>query len=365
MPPPCLPAAPPIHPFRRPRATPATLALVSLVAACATPEDPRTILESHLSHGFGVSPFDDPLSQDSAHAALLVAAAPGAAEAALVALQTDSGRARVARLLERGLLLRNGDTLRPAFPVLTGPRAEAYYELVEAAGRQVLTAFSPQLDGLLEELDRRGWSEWRYHFLWSQLLDSQFAWAEMVGRGLVPPLTALVAWVVHPEHPWKTGTNYVPEEPSTAFMAITWTPGGSSLSRLYDDWRPVYESALAGRPVSPAAGARLTELGLLTGDGSVAIPVVLADDPLYARLRELTGHLLELVSEAMPTEELHTLTGLEPRLVFAMAYHDVGWEVLRLAEESGRVAPPPIHGSDMRGAAAVIGAYPPFLRLFD
>ena len=51
-----------------------------------------------------------------------------------------------------------------------------------------------------------------------------------------------------------------------------------------------------------------------------------------------------------------------------MAYHDVGWELLRLAAEAGRVARPPAltapDAEDMRGAAALIALYPPFLQLF-
>ena len=99
------------------------------------------------------------------------------------------------------------------------------------------------------------------------------------------------------------------------------------------------------------------------------IPVVPAEDPLYGRLRELAGYALELVARALPLAELQALTGLERRLLFAMAYHDIGWEVLRLAVESGRVERPAAltsgDATDMRGAAAVIALYPPFLRLSD
>jgi hypothetical protein len=332
--------------------------------------DPRTVLRAQLSHGIGASPLDDLLWEDSAHAAILVASAAGRTEADLVRLaeQPDSGHARVGRLLERGLLVRNGERLRSSFPILVGRRAEDYYRLVDATAQAAMIAVLPSLDSVLGVAKSRGWEDWSYHFLWSQVLDSQFAWAEMVGRGLVPALATVVAWVVYPEHLWKTGTNYVPEEAADYFMAISWTPQGSSLSRLYADWRPIYESALAGSPVSTAAADRLRAVNLLAADGTPLMPVIDAGDPLYGQLQSMADRVLVQVTGHLPLAELEVLTGLERRLLFAMAYHDIGWGMLRLAADSGRVKRPPAltdsAATDMRGAAAIIELHPPFLELF-
>ncbi len=226
----------------------------------------------------------------------------------------------------------------------------------------------PAVDSLRAELESRGWSDWAYHFLWSQVLDSQFAWVVMVERGLVPPLSTVVAWAIYPDHPWKTGTNYVPEEPADYFMAISWTPGGSSLAAIYEDWRPIYDAALAGAPADSATAARLRPLRLLDDRGNVTLPVVHDHDPLYERLRQLSTRAPSAIAALLPVHELETLTHLDRQLVFAMAYHDVGWEMLRLAAEAGRVVRPRALTAgdveDMRGAAAVIALYPPFLRLF-
>lgn len=339
------------------------------IAAGAPEADPREILRAHLSHGMGSSPLDDDLWQDSAHAALLVAAAPGVLESELIsrAVPRDSGVVRIQRLLQRGLLVSDGERIRPAFPILSGSRSQRYYMVVGETAGGVLEELEPALDSLWSELDTRGWHEWRYHFLWSQLLDSQFAWAMMVERGLVPPLTTAVSWVVHPEHPWKTGTNYVPEEPAAEFMLITWTPEGSSLEKVYDDWRPLYESALAGSPIDASAAVRLEALGLVASGGDVMIPVLRESDPLYGTLRRLTDRMLSSLVAALPVDELAALTGLDRDLVFAMAYHDVGWEMLRLSSEAGRLSRPPAlrarDAANMRGAVAITEAYPPFLRL--
>jgi hypothetical protein len=332
--------------------------------------DPRTVLRAQLSHGIGASVLDDLLWEDSAHAALLVASASGRAEADLIRLaeRPDSGRARVGRLLERGLLVRNNEHLRSSFPILVGRRAEDYYRLVDATAQAAMIAVLPALDSVLDVVKSRGWEDWSYHFLWSQVLDSQFAWAEMVGRGMVPPLTTVVAWVVYPAHPWKTGTNYVPEEAADYFMAISWTPQGSSLSNLYADWRPIYESAVARSSVSATAADRLRALNLLAADGTPLMPVIGAGDPLYGQLQSLASRVLTQMTEHLPLAELEMLTGLEHRLLFAMAYHDIGWGMLRLAADSGRVQRPPALtdsvATDMRGAAAIIQLHPPFLELF-
>ena len=85
--------------LEKPRCRLASLLLAGLFAGCrgsAAPPpqssstdlpagiDPRTIMRAQLSHGLGRSPLDDLMWEDSAHAALLVAAARGLPAAELI-----------------------------------------------------------------------------------------------------------------------------------------------------------------------------------------------------------------------------------------------------------------------------------------
>ena len=73
------------------------------------------------------------------------------------------------------------------------------------------------------------------------------------------------------------------------------------------------------------------------------------------------------VLEHLPLARFTTLTGADDKLAFAMAYHDVSWDVVRRMVESGVLAVPPAlrEGADdnvsMAGVCAVIDMHPGLL----
>jgi hypothetical protein len=352
----------------------ALVAVGACLAVLAGPqtagEPPPRVLEAHLSHGIGASPFDSAIWHDELNAALIVRSRSGAAIADLerVAGQREDLPARLLELEKAGFLHREGDRVRTAFPVLIGAERTAYGALVSNAAASIEQRMRGDWRALLEDLRARGWTEWSYHFVWSQTMDSGFAWAPMMKQRLVPPLSELVVWVVSPDHPFKSGTNYYPDtELRDQMLAVTWRSGASNtVGRIASEWRVVWEAAL-GKAVTEEERERLRVMGLTDRGGRVRIPVVRKTDPLYARLEKLGERHVRLMTEHLPLARLTTLTGADEARTFAMAYHDASWDVLRrMAERDALAIPPSLQrqaGQDvsLAGVCAVIDAHPAFV----
>jgi hypothetical protein len=339
--------------------------------------DPLKVLAAHLSHGIGESPLDSPLVRDRLNAALLVAARRGASRADLLRLvpaRQDLDE-RLAALEKARLIFRHGDGIRTTFPILVGRHSEQYYRLVSRTAARSYAKILPHVRALVKELRERGWSQWSYHFVWSQVFDSQFVWSGMIERGLAPPLAPVLVWVVYPPHPFKTGTNYYPDdELRDHLLAVSWTPvGANTTGRIGGSWRAVYSSALAGRPVDETAAEQLRRLGLLGAGDRVLVPVVKRDDPLYTRLQRTAHAHVEALKAAMHVRKLASLVGQDERYAWAMAYHDVTWEILARMVGRGEFQRPDTlsrgeaegEAPALAGTCAVVEVYGPFLRLIE
>lgn len=364
------------------RTTPAAVvvALVALVArpSAAPAQDAELeraavseIISAHLSHGIGVSPFDAAIAWDSVAGAFMIQARNGASLQALGTIEPDPDtlRAKLAQLTRAGLLDVRGDSAFATLPILLGRERDAYRRVTDGAARRVLRAMRPELESLLMELEKRGWEEWSYHFLWSQLFDSQFAWVELTSRRLVPPLAPPVAWIVYPRHEFMSGTNYYPDdEIGDWFLPVTWTPAGANtIATLGDAWRDIFSVTLAD-DADPGALRRLEDAGLRAVPGTHPVPVVRGDDPLYTLLAATAKHHVDAMAANLP-DELAAFANGERRLAFAMAYHDVSWEILALLSGEGRLTRPAAlepradPETPMAGVAAIVAAYPPFVEL--
>jgi hypothetical protein len=243
----------------------------------ADPSDAQRILRAHLSHGIGASAFDSDVWDDPTNAALIVGARSGAAVADLQRLtghERDFSQ-RLTRLERAGFLRREGDRVRAAFPILIGKAQLAYSAIASQVASRIEKEMRANWRALLRNLNARGWQDWAYHFVWSQTMDSGFAWAALMKGGYVPPLSKVVVWVVHPAHPFKSGTNYYPDSEVRDFMlAVTWRPEAiRTINRIGGDWQIVWDAALTG-PALPKVRERLRALGLVNRHDRLLVPVV-------------------------------------------------------------------------------------------
>lgn len=329
------------------------------------------IIAAHLSHGIGGSPFDAPIAWDSVAAALVIGARHGAPLHDLRATATDPDtlRAKLTELTRAGLLELRGDSAFATLPILLDGERDAYRRITDAAARRVLQTLRPELESIMTELAGRGWEQWSYHFIWSQLFDSQFAWAELTSRRLVPPLAPPVAWIVYPRHEYMSGTNYYPDdEIGDWFLPVTWTPdGANTIAAIGDMWRDIFSVAIGG-DANPDILRRLEGAGLGVAPSAGPAPVLRADDPLCALLAATAKHHVDAVVANLP-DGLAAFANGDRQLGVAMAYHDVSWEILALLNGEGRLERPVAlrPGADpeapMAGVAAIVATYPPFVEL--
>lgn len=357
------------------------LLVMSSVASCSPreadreplPADPRAILQASLSHGIGESPLDSPLLADSQVAALLVRlrrCAPATEFAGLVD-EADSTR-NLDRLRAAGLVIDRDEMTCTGFPVLIDDEQAAYARLTTVVAMEALDTLSPELTVLLNQVQTRGWSEWKYHFVWSQLFDSQTAWSTMLERGLVPSLGRVIVWSIYPDHPFRSGTNYFPDdELRDHWLMVTWRPNASNtIAEVGAHWRELFGMALEGDRLSQVEIGALVELGLADSTGVVMLPVLVQGDPLLESLKALAARYVGYLERHMPLGSLMAVTGVDRRHTFAMAYHDVSWNIVGRLVRAGRVTvpgalDPSFAGGPpgMRGVAAIVPVEPSFASL--
>lgn len=339
--------------------------------------DPRKVLAAHLSHGIGENPLDSSLVKDKTNARLLIAARNGAEYAQLLDLVSPRQvlDERLEALGKARLITRRADRIRTAFPILIGEQRKEYNRLIVQAAREIYPKLLPNVRSLLHELRRRGWEAWSYHFVWSQVFDSQFIWTEMIERGFSPPLTPVLVWVVYPSHPFKSGTNYYPDdELRNDLLVVSWSPiGANTLGLIGGNWRTVYPSALAGKPIDDDAVTQLRRLGLLGKQNQVLIPVVKRTDPLYHRLQQTAQSYVERLRRHLHVQKLTAIMDIDEKYAWDVAYHDLSWELIKLMVDRGEFKRPAALGPQhdkgdapsMIGACAVIEAYPPFVKMIE
>jgi hypothetical protein len=332
---------------------------------------PRAILEAHLSHGIGRSPFDSDLWRDETNAALIVRARSGVTRGELEAVtgglkDLDS---RLAALRQQGFVRLDGSLIRAAFPIVLEEAHGRYMRLISESASRIYTEMRGAWQGLLDDLGARGWAEWSYHFVWSQTMDSGFTWGPMMDQGRVPPMSSVIVWVVHPAHPFKSGTNWYPDnEVRDQMLAVTWRPrAANTTGRVGRAWQSIWSAARTGESTGEAH-EQLRGLGLVDERGRIRVPVVRKQDALNARLDALGREHVRLVARYLPLPELRVLAGDDDQVTFAMAYHDVSWEILKRMADAGMLAPPPalregaLPDVPMVGVCAIIDTHPTIQR---
>jgi hypothetical protein len=252
--------------------------------------------------------------------------------------------------------------------VLINDEQAAYARLTHAVATQALEPLAGGLLAIFRQLEQRGWNDWRYHFVWSELLDSPFARAELLQRNLVRPLDQPVAWVVYPEHPFRSGTAYFPEVATQDhWLVVTWRAGAMDTPAVgATSWELIYRAALHRGAMSSEELMTLGRLGLLDKQAEVDLPILQPGDSLLDILHRTAVRYVEFLEQHLPLDSLMTLTGVGRRYTFTMAYRDVGWWILDELVRGGEIEVPPAlqpgAGPDasLRGVVALVPVYAPF-----
>jgi len=326
-----------------------TLCTVLLLASChaassnpALEIDARTVLASRLTHGMGDDILDSPLANDSTNATLLVTLRHSIDSTTLAGRlgMIPNGWAHITGLRTAGLVARDSAGFHTTFPIVIGPDRTWYDSVTRAVGAHALRLHEPRFKAILLEVERRGWHAWQYHFIWSQIFDSQHLWAEVSDAGVAPPLAPAITWVIYPPHPFKSGTNYYPgrlDQP--AFLAVTWTPTVRSHLRAVDLAADAFMNLVVARQITDSARTALRAAGLLSDSLQPNVPVILANDPLLADLQAASSAYFTTLRNEIDSDLLARRLHCSPGVAWVMAYHDIGWSILQTLVDRGFVAP--------------------------
>jgi hypothetical protein len=135
--------------------------------------DATRVLEAHLSHGIGDSPFDSDVWHDRVNAALVVESRAGATVGDLerIAGTRADLHSRLALLQKHGFIDVEGTAVRARFPILIRDDQREYMRVVSRAAGPIERAMRGSWHALLDDLAARGWQDWSYHIAWSQTMD--------------------------------------------------------------------------------------------------------------------------------------------------------------------------------------------------
>jgi hypothetical protein len=260
------------------------LGILTLAVALATAQDAPdavAIFKAKLSFGAGNDALDSALLRDRTNAAIVLEARGNPLEKVLVRkFSSNEGEHRLDALVSAGLLKRGNGHISPTFPIIIGVDRDRYLQFVQGVARRIDHRIARRLPSLLRALEARGWSDYEYHFAWSEWLDSQYVWSAALASQRSLPLSSSASWVVYPHQEPMAGTNYYPEEGARDYwLLVTWSPeGANTTAKLGGKWKEIMGSALDNRPVTPSVAAELRSTGLIDMQGQVTIPVLRGGD---------------------------------------------------------------------------------------
>ncbi|MBR9999352.1 MAG: hypothetical protein KFF73_10290, partial [Cyclobacteriaceae bacterium] len=331
--------------------------------------DPRTIInQGGLSHGLGYGPLDSGLLQDSLNAAILIEMRKGIK---LQELQKQfpeiTGLSqRIDSLKNAGIIVFCGQKFFPVFPLIIGEERESYFNILSGDVDRIYDELLPDIKQLAGMAKEKGWEAWTYHIVWSLVFDSQFVWYKMVDREMVPPLTELMTWVIYPPHPYKTGTNYYPNEEFRDFwIVVSWSPYDNGMpGEIGSEWNIVYNAALQPDELTGPDKAWLKEMGLMNQDQEILFPAIHEDDQFFNHLQEMAGSYLDKLRN-VSIEPYQEITTQNSKYTWCIIYHDISWEIMKRLEEDYVVNRPGALSERDSGTAtginSVIPVYQPFI----
>ena len=336
--------------------------------------NPAEIFDQGLSHGIGESVLDSPLLNDSLNARILIFCRNGINSQKLQKRFSDIKDLdnRLNSLIQAKILYREEDQYYVSFPIIIGKDHKRYFRLVNRTVDKIYPAFLLSLNEILNQTEQRGWKQWSYHIIWSLIFDSQFSWYEMADKNLVPPLNPAINWVIYPQSIYKTGTNYYPDTELRDFwVVVSWSPNGSNtLGLVGGSWELVYNSALGdSSSLNNNDKVYLRQLGLMNNQEEVTFPVIYSEDTFYNDLKVISNTYLSLLEENLPNEKFSQIIGRDEKYSWAIAYHNISWEILDRLINDNIISQPdalkPKHASSeaiqMTGVCSVISVYQPFV----
>lgn len=269
--------------------------------------------------------------------------------------RTGARESQVQLLVDWGLLARDGDRVRTAFPILDAARTAELRRWTAGVSGDLAGAVADDVGRLRARLEAEGRGANAFSIVFSYVLDG-LTWRAWETSGAVAersitesaPFWAGEVWATRPARADLVGTNRISDE--GVALNVTWSAEAIPRMRPFvADWeavRALFEDFAAGGPiVDPRARATFAPFDLFDADGVLTIPVVVEDpsDPIHALSRSIAETVAERAPAALDLPALRAAFGFrDDEQALVVAYHELMWDVLAALERRGVVERPPI-----------------------
>jgi hypothetical protein len=251
------------------------------------------------------------------------------------------------------LLAEQEEQLKTRMPVVGPEEMTRLRALLHVQAVELGRSLQPDFKALVAAVTQRGYADNSYSIAFSYLLDGM-VWDEFDERHLLPsmettadqPLWAGALWAIYPQRS-APGTNS--KSHGGWSLSVMWTQSVQPLLTPLNSSSLVHtlldDLATRGRASDPATRNQLVALGILSEDGTAAVPVIheVPSDRIYAESLAISHKVGDGMLRAMQSPALLALTGSDDSSVaLVIAYHEFMWELLAYLEQSGIVSPPAI-----------------------
>lgn len=333
--------------------------------------DSKEIIKHRLTHGIGVDPFEQEIFQDSIICDLFIETQHPSNLDEIgnhIGLNNENLKERLNTLIKYGLIKKNNEDIYfSTFPIIVDHISEYRHKTRQVAIR-VFPKIKNDIETILEISKTNGWEAWNYHIIWSQLFDSQFIWFEMMDKQLVPLLTEPVWWIIYPRNSNFIGTNYYSSDFNVNFLlTVSWKPSGSNtLGWIGGQAGYIFQKAFTNMDLQESSIQSLSKINLLDSNLNLNIPIISSRDVLYQELNETAKKYCALLEKEIDLDKFDFINS-DRKIIWAMIYHDISWEILGLLADEGRIKLPKTlrvpDYLDMTGVSALIEIYPPWKHL--
>jgi tetratricopeptide (TPR) repeat protein len=292
------------------------------------------------------------LVRDSLNNRIAVRCLGGASLAELEGLGIDDLGERLAALEEGKIVSLTGGTCSVAFPAFVGSKRETLAAIADSAALELSPLVEQLVGGLELELgDRR---DMLFHVLWSRVVDE--IWAD-AWRSPSPGMQVpVVAWVVHPEHAFAVGTNYV-SALGGGDLALTWSNNFTEhLSALPDANYALFKAAWGQRFEDAEVRAKLETYGVFDASGEPRLFSFHRGEHLDSVLDGMVEEYAEGVAQTFDWEEIGVRLDVHPGDAYVVMLHEVAYALFERLHRAGKLEIPSLllEGSDTTEAVRLV-----------
>jgi tetratricopeptide (TPR) repeat protein len=311
------------------------------------PPEPA-VLENYLEGVGYLGNFPDAWTTDKLldpiNAKLFLALQSGATREMLAGLQLPDLNLALADLISGRMVRQEGESFRPAFPLIRETTREAFLQTVQAAADEAYKSLRPSLKKIQKAARKEKVTPWLYALVWSEVLDSKLDEESLLDAGALDARRMRdegYFWILVPGDPYTTGEERYGSGSET--LHYLWTPTArlQPFVQNYPTRRRILDGALAKVPWDqPETRDGLQKTGILDPENHVRVPVLRKGSRLLSELRQASQTYAKDVLRSIKADTLARILEAPRDETVAAAFACTGYRVLERAVREGFVSRP-------------------------